>query len=140
MNELFINNNRLLELTLAKPDMGLEIIVILTITLLFSKIFGSCHMKLSSPSIYLKNPCNRAKGELLFSSVELVNFGVGREFVLLVKCTVFCLNRGLSVYSDLYSPDFPNIFVAYGFVYHVEPISITVLVCCFFVIVTILQT
>ena len=49
------------------------------------------------------------KGELLFGSVELVNFGVGADFVLQVKCTIFWLNRVLSLYIDLYAPDFQKV-------------------------------
>ena len=30
------------------------------------------------------------------------------DFVVWVKCTIFCLNRGLSVYLGLYAPDFPK--------------------------------
>ena len=33
---------------------------------------------------------------------------MGTDFVLQVKCTIFCFNRGLRVYLDFYAPDFPK--------------------------------
>ena len=30
------------------------------------------------------------------------------DFVVQVKCTIFCLNRDLRVYFDLDAPDFPK--------------------------------
>ena len=50
----------------------------------------------------------QSKGELLFSSVELVHFGVGCWHRSSSKMHHIWLNRGLSVYLDLYVPDFPK--------------------------------
>ena len=44
------------------------------------------------------------KGELLFSSVEIDNFGVGLQ----IKCPMSRLKRGFRVYFYLYAPDFPK--------------------------------
>ena len=58
-------------------------------------------MEVSFKDIYFNH-----KGKLLFSSVvKLIH---GPKFVVQVKCTIFCINRGLRVYLDLYVPDSPQ--------------------------------
>ena len=38
---------------------------------------------------------------------------MGSDFNLLVKCTIFGLNRGLRIYLDLYGTDYPKITSKY---------------------------
>ena len=56
----------------------------------------------------LKTAVSFVKKNLLFSSVELITFGVVRWLRPSSKCTIFWINIGLCVYSDLYKPDFPK--------------------------------
>ena len=58
------------------------------------------------------------KGNLLFSSVELVNFGRKPWFSFLkVKCSIFWINIDLSLQLDLYAPENKTITYIAGYKY-----------------------